>query len=224
MRTGFDRSLLETRRNFLATSGLVLAGLTTPASACRAQAASRQAYEPIDLGLERSFVHIELKWFGEQMLPVLLATPPLVPGSEKPKDERATLPQWQAAVRRLMRGVLRSDNKAYPLLDPKEFTPLYAPLYAEFAGTLMQPRRPLFTVDVGRIVWDIQLRPCSLYLTEVTKEMSLANNHFAAIGPLLKRRVVQADAWRNRFLAMSLFVVFFHKVQVLRGLMGNHQR
>jgi hypothetical protein len=127
---------METRRNFLAKSGLVLAGLTTPVSICRAESVSRQADGPLDLGLERSFVLMELRWFGEQMLPVLLAPPPLLSETGKQKDERAALGQWQAAVRRLMRGVLRIDE-AYPLLDPKEFTPLYAPLYAEFAGALM---------------------------------------------------------------------------------------
>jgi hypothetical protein len=149
------------------------------------------------------------------MLPVLLARPPLVPGSEKPKDERVALPQWQAGVRRLMRGVVRSDNKAYPLLDPKEF----APPNEEFACLLEQPQRPLFTVESGRILWDIRLRSCSSYLAEVTREMSLANNHFAAIGPLLNRPLAQADAWRNRSMAMNLFAVLFHKVQVLRELM-----
>ena len=123
-----------------------------------------------------------------------------------------------------MRGVLRSDGKAYPLLDPKEFIPLYTPRCAEFAYLLEQPRRPLFAVEGWRIVWDIQLRPCGPYLTEVTKEMSLADNHFAAIGPLLKRPEVQADVWRNRIMAMSLFAVLFHKVQALRGLMDKRQR
>src|SRR5450759_97063 len=136
MRIAFNRNLIETRRNFLAKSGLVLAGLTTPASIGRAESVSPQADGPINLGLERSFVHIELKWFGEQMLPVLLAPPPLVPETGKLKDERAALRQWQAAVRRLMRGVLHNDDKAYPLLDPKEFMPLYAPHCAEFACLL----------------------------------------------------------------------------------------
>ena len=201
----------------------MLAGLTTPASIGRAESVSPQADGPINLGLERSFVHIELKWFGEQMLPVLLAPPRLDPWTGKHRDERATLRQWQAAVRRLMRGVLRSDGKADPLLDVKEFIPLCTAHCAEFACLLEQPRRPLFTVAGWRIIWDIQLRPCNRYLAAVTNEMSLANNHFAAIGPLLKRPAVQADACRNRILAMSLFAVLFHKVQVLRGFM-EHRR
>jgi hypothetical protein len=223
MRIPLNRNLIEPRRAFLAKSGWLLAGLTTPASVGRADSVNRQADGSIDLGLERSFVLIELRWFGEQMLPVLLTPPPLVPGSANPKDERATFPQWQAAVRRLMRGVLRNDDKAYPLLDPKEFTPLYAPLCAEFACLVKQPQRPLFAVGGRRIVWDIHLRSCSPHLAAVTKEMSLANNNFAAIGPLLKRPVVQADAWRNRVVAISLFAVLFHKVQVLRGFM-EHRR
>jgi hypothetical protein len=202
---------------------LVLAGLTAPAYQCQPEAASRQADGPLDLGLERSFVHIELKWFGEQMLPVLLAPVPLVTGAGKPMDERAMLRQWQSAVRILMRGVHRSDDNAYPVLDPKEFMPLYAPFYAEFACLMEQTQQPLFAVEGWRIVWDIQLRSCSPQHATVTREMSLANNHFAAIGPLLKRPLTQADAYRNRFLAMSLFAVFFHKVQVLRRLMKNRQ-
>ena len=91
MRPAFDKTFVETRRDFLAQSSLVLAGLTAPASVGRAESISRQVDGPLDLGLERSFVLIELRWFGQQMLPVLLVSPPLVPGSGKPKDEWAKL-------------------------------------------------------------------------------------------------------------------------------------
>jgi hypothetical protein len=221
---------MESRRSFLRQGGTVLASLTGLHPLCSAEATSPVNDGRVSFIMECSFVLMELRWFGEHFLPVLTApprprheagAPPLIRFADKLKD-RTTRQQWQAAARGLMRTVPRHSGKDYPPLDPKEFLPLYAASWPGDTSLLDRQRHPPYTVDGWRIAWDIRLGLCGMAIAEPGSRAyalaSLANNHFAAIGPLLRLPDVHGNALQNGFIAEVLFAVLFHKVQVLRGL------
>lgn len=164
---------METRREFLARSGSLVAGVAGLSGLPGRCVPARPTLA--NLGREAARVRRELRLFADEYLPVLLA-PRLLDHSRQPPQmvswpgdhpalrpgpvvdsllcRAALLPRWRSAVRRLAQAVPSGPGAAPARPNGEELCEVLAATGPEEA-LLDEPEQPCYRVVGGRIEWPV---------------------------------------------------------------------
>ena len=157
---------VETRRQFLARSGTLIAGLAGLPLVPPAFADSVDPSGSLDLGLELAIVLFELRLFERHYLLGLHAPFSLDHRDGEPRlcfcqSKEYRLEQWQAATRRLAEALQAPPHPKMPTLEPDEIRPLFIQRCqdslqeVDHRFMLDVSAHRCFSVRRGRICWHI---------------------------------------------------------------------